>query len=82
MDHIIALQHRGATTLENLALCCGRCNLYKGPNIAGRDPKTGELTRLFSPRSDLWAEHFWWDGPMIAALSAETAKGLTKLRRL
>jgi hypothetical protein len=38
------------------------CNLRKGSNIAGLDPHTGELTRLFHPRTDQWAEHFEWDG--------------------
>jgi HNH endonuclease len=35
IDHIIARQHGGGTTLENLA----HCNRYKGPNIAGIDPQ-------------------------------------------
>ena len=52
VDHVIARQHGGATTEANLALCCGRCNLHKGPNIAGLDPVTGQLTRLFHPRED------------------------------
>lgn len=47
LDHIIARQHGGKTEARNLALCCGRCNQAKGPNIAGIDPETGELTRLF-----------------------------------
>jgi 5-methylcytosine-specific restriction endonuclease McrA len=60
IDHIIAMQHGGRTVLENLALCCGRCNLYKGPNIAGIDPQDGRLVRLFNPRTDSWNEHFRW----------------------
>jgi hypothetical protein len=70
VDHVIARQHGGRTALGNLALCCGRCNLYKGPNIAGLDPETGQLTRLFNPRTDLWPEHFRWDGPRLEAVSA------------
>ena len=66
IDHVIALQHRGPTTLENLALCCGRCNRHKGPNLAGIDPTTGAMTRLFHPRTDAWPEHFRWDGPFIS----------------
>ncbi|HKB03133.1 MAG TPA: HNH endonuclease signature motif containing protein [Gemmataceae bacterium] len=50
IDHIIARQHRGPTTLSNLALACLRCNSNKGPNIAGIDPVTAKLTRLFHPR--------------------------------
>ena len=70
VDHVIARQHGGRTALENLALCCGRCNLYKGPNVAGLDPETGQLTRLFNPRTDLWQEHFRWDGPRLNGVSA------------
>ena len=38
---------------------------HKGPNIAGLDPETGELTRLFHPRTDLWTDHFEWAGVFI-----------------
>jgi hypothetical protein len=69
IDHVIAQQHRGPTTSENLALCCGRCNRHKGPNLAGIDPLTGSMVRLFHPRTDLWAEHFRWDGPFISGLT-------------
>ena len=62
VDHIIARQHGGEGTLENLALACLHCNQRKGPNIAGRDPETGEIVPLFHPRRDLWDEHFQWNG--------------------
>lgn len=52
LDHVIARQHRGAMIPENLALACGLCNLHKGPNIAGLDPLTGELSSLFNPRKE------------------------------
>jgi hypothetical protein len=69
IDHVVARQHGGLTIAENLALCCGRCNLSKGPNIAGLDPHTERLTRLFNPRQDLWSEHFRYDGPIIVGLT-------------
>ena len=49
VDHIIAQQHGGKTTYDNLALSCPHDNFHKGPNIAGLDPVTGRLTRLFNP---------------------------------
>ena len=70
LDHVIARQHRGPTTAANLALCCGRCNLSKGPNLAGIDPKTGKITRLFHPRTDSWPMHFRWKGPLLTGLTA------------
>jgi hypothetical protein len=62
IDHIIAQKHRGQTVADNLALACFNCNTFKGPNIAGIDPLTGELTRLFHPRIDSWLDHFEWHG--------------------
>ena len=62
LDHVIARQHGGKTEFENLALCCSRCNQHKGPNIAGLDPETEALTRLFHPRRDIWNEHFQYNG--------------------
>ncbi len=65
IDHIIALKHDGRSTLENLALSCFYCNSAKGPNIAGIDPETRKITPLFNPRTDVWATHFVWDGPVL-----------------
>jgi hypothetical protein len=69
-DHIIARQHGGADDPDNLALACIHCNRYRGPNIAGIDLLTRELTRLFHPRTDEWNHHFRWSGPEILPLSA------------
>lgn len=35
----------------------------QGPNIAGRDPVTGEIVPLFHPIKDQWRDHFEWNGP-------------------
>ena len=69
IDHITAQQHGGATDDQNLALACIRCNRFKGPNIAGIDPDTGEIIRLFNPRRDDWHEHFRWKGPELEGLT-------------
>jgi hypothetical protein len=69
IDHIIARQHGGETELENLALACLHCNRFKGPNVAGFDPNTGEIVRLFHPRHDRWEERFEWDGPELKPLT-------------
>ena len=47
------------------SLACFSCNNHKGPNIAGRDPNTGRMVRLFNPRSDEWQQHFLWNGPLL-----------------
>ena len=71
IDHVIACKHGGATSSAKLALCCGRCNLHKGPNISGLDPQTRQLTRLYNPRTDVWADHFRYDGPTLVGLTPE-----------
>ena len=63
IDHIIAEKHGGPTTAENLALSCERCNSHKGPNIAGY--LEGKHVPLFNPRTDHWADHFAWNGPVL-----------------
>ena len=65
IDHIIAEKHDGQTIESNLALACPLCNRFKGPNIAGVDPVSGETVRLFHPRNDIWGEHFAFDGARI-----------------
>jgi HNH endonuclease len=70
IDHILARQHGGATVLNNLANSCLHCNAHKGPNIAGIDPVTKKLTRLFNPRRHRWARHFRWGGPVIVGRTA------------
>jgi hypothetical protein len=55
VDHIKARQHGGLTVIENLA---------------GADPNTGELIRLFNPRTDRWTEHFEWTGSVLAGRTA------------
>ena len=69
VDHVIAQQHGGKSTADNLALACSRCNLHKGPNVAGIDPLTKQLVRLFHPRTDTWGEHFRWEGASLAGLT-------------
>jgi hypothetical protein len=70
IDHIVARQHGGRTVLGNLALACHNCNAFKGPNIAGTDPLTRRLTRLYNPRRHRWGRHLRWDGPRIVGRSA------------
>jgi hypothetical protein len=76
LDHITSIKHHGPTTADNLALCCYNDNVHKGPNIAGIDPVTRQVTRLFHPRQDVWEEHFAWNGP---TLMGRTAIGRTTI---
>lgn len=69
IDHILAVQHSGQSTEDNLALACYACNHHKGPNIAGFDVITGQTVPLFNPRRDAWNVHFRWDGPELFGLT-------------
>lgn len=70
IEHVVARQHGGPTSAGNLALACHRCNQYKGTNLAGLDPRTKRLVRLFHPRRMNWGRHFRWDGAFLVGLTA------------
>lgn len=70
IDHVIAQQHGGATTSDNLAYACAQCNRFKGSNVAAIDPQTGDIVPLYNPRSQHWHDHFQLDGPVITPLTA------------
>ena len=58
IEHIVARQHGGTDSEENLALACDRCNAYKGPNLTTASEETGEVVELFHPRKQKWSDHF------------------------
>ena len=70
VEHIIAKKHGGSDGLENLCAACERCNSFKGPNLSGVDPETGNIERLFDPRQQSWHEHFRLLGPLIVGITA------------
>jgi hypothetical protein len=70
IDHIISRKHGGPTIASNLANTCWYCNSFKGSDIAGLDPLTGKLTRLFHPRRHKWAHHFRYVGPVLIGRTA------------
>ena len=79
IEHIVAKQHRGKDSLSNLAWACLRCNAHKGPNLAGVDTVTKQLTKLFNPRRHKWDRHFRWHGPYLVG---KTAVGRTTIEVL
>jgi HNH endonuclease len=58
VDHIIPRKHNGTDAPDNLCLACYKCNGYKGYDIAGFDPETGSLSRLYHPCQQAWQQHF------------------------
>lgn len=79
IEHIIPKIHGGTDDLDNLALACIDCNLHKGPNLTGIDPRTGAVTELFHPRLHAWDDHFAWDGIYLVS---NTPVGRTTIRVL
>jgi ribosomal protein S14 len=80
IEHIVARQHGGSTSLDNLAFACWTCNLKKGPSLSGIDPATVLVTALFHPREHDWPEHFSAHVATLMPLGIEI-RGLTPVGR-
>ena len=78
VDHVIAQQHGGSTTRDNLAYSCAVCNRHKGSNIASVAVDTGRVVPLFNPRTQVWSEHFACRGGRIEPLT-ETGRVTERL---
>lgn len=70
-DHIVPIQHGGATKSDNLALACLHCNRRKGPNVGSFDPETGTLVAFYNPRIHKWPDHFRLNEAEIEPLTPE-----------
>lgn len=87
VDHIISLKHGGATTSDNLAYACLRCNRHKGSDVGSVHWPTSQFVRFFNPRLDRWSAHFRLRGAEIVArtkIGEVTARlfGFNSLKRL
>lgn len=58
VEHIVPTSKGGSSILDNLALACRSCNLFKSDHLESPDPATGTLATLFVPRRDAWEDHF------------------------
>jgi 5-methylcytosine-specific restriction endonuclease McrA len=80
VDHVVAEKHSGATEIDNLALACWRCNRHKGSDLTSFDPQTRQLSPLFNPRTQAWAEHFTYERERIIGLTPEGRTTVNLLR--
>ncbi|BAZ00219.1 HNH endonuclease domain protein [Tolypothrix tenuis PCC 7101] len=71
VDHLIPQSLGGSDELENLALCCRRCNERRYNFTSGIDPQTQKEIPLFNPRTQQWSEHFIWsvEGTKIGGIT-------------
>lgn len=69
IDHVVARKHGGTDDVANLALCCLRCNLYKGTDLTGIDPMGRDVVPLFDPRRQAWHEHFLWQRAILIGIT-------------
>lgn len=71
VEHVRPKARGGGNELDNLALACRACNLFKSDLEAAADKESGLPTRLFDPRRDLWEQHFRieWESGEIAGLT-------------
>ena len=70
VDHVTPRAAGGPTNLDNVALACVSCSLRKWAKRTAADPDTGEEAPLYSPREQVWNDHFRWDGPRVVPLTA------------
>ena len=59
-----------------------RTHVYKGAQLSGVDPLTGETVTLFHPLQQRWRDHFAWDesNTEIIGLSAAGCATVAALR--
>jgi hypothetical protein len=71
VDHLIPQSLGGSDEIENLALCCRRCNDRRYNFISGIDPETKQEVSLFNPHQQQWSEHFVWsdDGVKVVGVT-------------
>lgn len=69
IDHVVPRAAGGPTVAENLALACVSCSLRKWAKQTATDPDTGEEVPLFNPRTQIWEEHFRWEGERVVPLT-------------
>ena len=82
VEHIEPRAGGGSDSLDNLALACESCNLYKAAATTGRDDLDDRDVPLYHPRMDRWAEHFRYDpeSGMVVGLSATGRATASRLR--
>jgi hypothetical protein len=82
VDHIVPRAAGGTDQLDNLALACESCNIFKSDVTRRFDEIERVFADLFNPRIDLWQQHFFFDTEscQIAGLTATGRVTVIQLR--
>jgi len=78
IDHVIPLDNKGTTALDNLALSCGGCNSAKSNKVTATDPITKRIVPIFNPREQIWIEHFAWSNTFLEVLGLTPILGVSR----
>jgi len=81
VEHVLPQARGRMDTLDNLALACHACNLFKSDFETGLDEESQAVVALFHPRQALWAEHFAVHVAQ-AEIVGRTPVGRATIRRL
>jgi hypothetical protein len=81
VEHIFPQAHGGSDDLENLALSCHACNLFKSDFETRKDEASQAEVALFHPQRDAWEQHFGVDAEG-AAIFGITPVGRATVARL
>jgi hypothetical protein len=81
VEHIRPRADGGDDSLDNLALACEACNLFKSAFMMGWDEIEQRNAPLFHPRQDRWEEHFHFDSE-TAQIRGLSAVGRATIHRL
>ena len=82
VEHIQPRSAEGDDSMDNLALACESCNLFKSNIVAVEDEIERRQVPLFHPRRDLWEQHFLFDSEeaIVQGLTAIGRATVTQLR--
>ncbi len=81
VEHIIPLSLGGKNELENFALACRSCNVFKSNFLIGIDESGMKAERLFHPRKDVWSKNFRVDSETFE-IEGLTEIGMGTINRL
>jgi len=82
VDHIVAEQHDGTTTADNLAYACRFCNGFKGTNLVTTLSGIDGYVPLYHPRKELWKDHFLLETTGLIKGKTSTGEATLKLLKI